>query len=231
MIGKIISNKFISAIFALACILGVGCEKTCSTIDDIAKSKLIQPTQLLIERSNVALQSHKISNTQEGIATFSTSDVDNFVKKKMSTWMNTARDLENFSHDYPTSRFSKDLLFVAALLWSGISQADQQYSDKTISLYKEILDIDASSKGLNKETIDVLTKVPSLNYIIKTEEWRKKNSISLFLRRMLITEYLKKDDTDNAEKWLKTINISTEEKQQLNEYINSYRLLQNKLAE
>jgi len=84
--------------------------------------------------------------------------------------------------------------------------------------------------SLNDETIKILSKAPSIRYLIENELHNGK-LIHSFLTRMLIMEYLKINDIANAEDWLKTSNISVKEKQQLNEYLNSYKRLRLRKAE
>jgi len=139
----LIKRLFFRALFHVALLLLimqiVACDRK-SSPDELAKDILAQASSLLQTRDKIATQSTKISHTKkEGIAVISTEEVDSFVKKRLDTWIKVANDLESFHNTYPSSEFSKDAIFTAVLLWTSISQADRQYSKKTITVCKNAL--------------------------------------------------------------------------------------------
>ncbi len=195
--------------------------------EQIARARILKAARLLIARDKAMERSSQISPLREGIVAISTAHADKFVKEGITTWVDIANDLEDFSHDYLLNKFSKDIIFVATLLWIAISQADREYSNKSIAICKFALSVNYDS-NLNSETIKILSKVPSVRYLIESEFYDG-DAIQSFLRRMLVTEYLKADDVTNAEEWLSTANISEEERGQLNNYIYSYKSAKEKI--
>jgi len=193
--------------------------------DNIIKKDLTEATKLLISRDKVAKKSNRIVNIKAGIASLSTQNVDNFVKKRIKFWLSTTNKLEKFSQNYPLHRFSDDALFVATILWVAISQADAKYSEKTIDICKDVLSLELN---LSDNTVKMLKRIPSLQYLIKNEFYTfSEEDVKVFLRRMLVSEYIKTANFVAAETWLENSEIPIEEKQRLADYIKKSEVLYN----
>ena len=139
--------------------------------------------------------------TKQEIATFSTKTIDDYVLRTKKRWLKICDSLLIYTHNNKLDALGDDALFGSLLASVSLSQADIQYSAKSINIAKDILTVYPNIK-IEESTIGILTKAPSLKWIFDSFALERSERIVSpernYVARLLIVEYIRIGDIQGA---------------------------------
>lgn len=202
---------------------------SCQTIDPIEREaikEISDAIRLWTRRDNVNTRADaEIKEISPGTFAISTLEVDKFVIQNESIWRQSIQTLATFSKKYRTNGYADDSFFIACIMYSAITQAKKDLNQDAIGYYEEGL-YTPWTFHLEDETKKILQKSPSLKYFLQLFRRNDNNDIKYFLRRMILTEYVKLEDIEGARRKLGEFErkgCPPEEFQDLQKYVETYK--------